>query len=133
MPRPKPRWAQRFLDFTACEDQDWLADLWDYCVDKAFHDLLRTCWRSPNLIDDLATKVEAEMIEKRLTRCSRIISKALKILHQIRQIDQEEGIDKLNFWSRLTDKELEIILEYVSCFPSLEGLCFFRGILPKRL
>lgn len=112
MSRSQPRWTQSFLDFTACVDPDWVDDLWDYCLDKSFHDLLWTCWRVPRVLNHISNKEEAEMIEMRLSRCNRIISKGLKILHQIRQIDQEEGIDKFNFWNRLNDKELEIIWNY---------------------
>jgi len=112
MSRRQPRWTQSFLDFTACVDPDWIDDLWDYYLDESFHKRLWICWRVPRAINHISTKEEAEMIEMRLSRCGRIISKGLKILHQIRKIDQEEGIDKFNFWSRLTDKELEIIRDY---------------------
>src|SRR3981189_442663 len=112
MKRPTPRWDQSFLNFTACRDPDWLADLWDYSIKKDLHDLLWKCWLCPILIESWATKEEAEFIEMRLPRCSRIIAKGIDIIHQIREIDKEEGMDRFNFWKRLTDKELEILRAY---------------------
>lgn len=51
------------------------------------------------------------------------------ILHQIREIDKEPGMDRYNFWRRLTDKELEILYTY----PALRAWCDFVIAWEKKV